>query len=224
MNEDDDLRERRDAMVDLQIAARGIRDPALLAALREIPRHAFVAASLRHQAYDDTPLPIEDGQTISQPYIVALMLEAACGGSSDRVLEIGCGSGYASAVAARLAAHVDAIERHPRLVALARERLARLGIANVDVRGGDGSVGWPAGAPYDAILVAAGGPRIPQALRAQLAASGRLVMPVGGADGVQRLVRLARDADGRLHESDLGAVMFVPLVGAQGWSEDSTGA
>jgi protein-L-isoaspartate(D-aspartate) O-methyltransferase len=220
MGEDDALAERRRAMVDLQVAARGIRDPALLAAMRRVPRHEFVDAALAREAYDDTPLPIEAGQTISQPYIVALMLEAARLGPDDRVLEVGAGSGYASAVASRLAAHIDAIERHPRLVELARERLARLGYANVDVHEGDGSVGWRAGAPYDAILVAAGGPRIPEALREQLAPGGRLVMPVGGEHGAQRLIRLERAADGRFRESDLGGVMFVPLVGAQGWSAD----
>ncbi len=218
MGDDAIFAERRRAMVDLQIAARGIRDPALLAAMLEVPRHEFVAAPFGRDAYEDTPLPIDAGQTISQPYIVALMLEAARLGSGDRVLEVGAGSGYASAVASRLAARVDAIERHPRLVELARERLARLGLTNVAVHLGDGSLGWGAAAPYDAILVAAGGPRIPAALREQLAAGGRLVMPVGGEDGPQRLVRLERDAEGRCHESDLGGVAFVPLVGEQGWS------
>jgi len=223
MSGDDDRADERRAMVDEQIAARGIRDPALLAAMRQVPRHAFVAASLQREAYDDTPLPIGDGQTISQPYIVALMLEAARLGGADRVLEVGAGSGYASAIASCLAAHIDAIERHPRLAETARERLARLGFANVDVHCGDGSIGWRAGAPYDAILVAAGGPRIPAALRDQLAAGGRLVMPVGDEHFAQRLVRLERDADGAFHERDLGGVMFVPLVGAQGFGggEDS---
>ena len=224
MGKDDDLAERRRAMVDLQIEARGIRDPALLAAMRQVPRHEFVTASLRRDAYDDTPLPIEERQTISQPDLVALLLEAARIGPGDRVLEVGAGSGYASAVASRLAAHVDAIERHPRLVELARERLARLGFANVDVREGDGSSGWPQGAPYDAIVVAAAGPRVPDALREQLAPGGRLVMPVGGEHGAQRLVRLVREGDDRFEETDLGGVMFVPLVGAQGWSADSNGA
>jgi protein-L-isoaspartate(D-aspartate) O-methyltransferase len=223
-DDEDDLAERRRAMVDLQIRARGISNPALLAALREVPRHEFVAAPMRRDAYEDTPLPIEERQTISQPYIVALMLEAAQIGAGDRVLEVGAGSGYASAVASRLAAHVDAIERHPRLVDLARERLARLGYSNVDVHGGDGSEGWPAGAPYDAIVVAAAGPRVPAALREQLAVGGRLVMPVGGQHATQRLVRLVRASADRFDETDLGGVMFVPLVGAQGWSGDANGA
>ncbi|HSC64126.1 MAG TPA: protein-L-isoaspartate(D-aspartate) O-methyltransferase [Caldimonas sp.] len=222
MAEDDDTA-RRAAMVDLQVHARGIRDPALLAAMREVPRHEFVAARLRRDAYEDTPLPIEERQTISQPYIVALMLEAARLVRRDRVLEVGAGSGYASAVASRLAAHVDAIERHPRLVELARERLRRLGFANVDVHEGDGSVGWPEGAPYDAIVVAAAGPRVPEALRLQLAPGGRLVMPVGDPHGPQRLVRLVRESDDRFEQTDLGGVMFVPLVGAQGWRADPNG-
>ena len=211
-------------MVDLQIQARGIRDPALLAAMREVPRHGSSPRRCADDAYEDTPLPIEERQTISQPYIVALMLEAASDRRGDRVLEVGAGSGYASAVASRLAAHVDAIERHPRLVELARERLARLGYANVDVHGGDGSVGWPQGAPYDAIVVAAAGPRVPDALREQLALGGRLVMPVGGEYGTQRLVRLLREAADRFRETDLGGVMFVPLVGAQGWRADANGS
>ncbi len=222
MSEDGgDLAARRRAMVDLQIHARGIRDPALLAAMRVVPRHEFVAAPLRRDAYEDTPLPIEERQTISQPYIVALMLAAARIGAHDRVLEVGAGSGYASAVASRLAAHVDAIERHRRLADLARERLARLGYANVDVHEGDGSVGWPPGAPYDAIVVAAAGPQIPDALREQLAPNGRLVMPVGEEHGTQRLVRVVRDGEDGFAETDLGAVMFVPLVGAQGWRDGS---
>ena len=220
---DNDFAERRRAMVDLQIHARGIRDPALLAAMREVPRHEFVAAPMRRDAYEDTPLPIEERQTISQPYIVALMLEAARIGAADRVLEVGAGSGYASAVASRLAAHVDAIERHPRLVEIARERLARLGFANVAVHRGDGSVGWPQGAPYDAIVVAAAGPRVPDALREQLALGGRLVMPIGDEHATQRLVRLVRSAADRFDETDLGGVMFVPLVGAQGWNDARDG-
>ena len=218
MDDDDNTRQQREWMVERQIAARGIRDPALLEAMRRVPRHAFVAGSLRREAYEDSPLPIEAGQTISQPYIVALMLEAARLRPTDRMLEVGSGSGYASAVASRLVAHVDAIERHPRLVELARERLARLGFANVDVHVGDGSEGWPAGAPYDAIVVAAAGPHIPQALRDQLAVGGRLVLPVASGHGAQRLVLVTRSDDG-WREEDLGGVMFVPLVGAQGWPE-----
>jgi protein-L-isoaspartate(D-aspartate) O-methyltransferase len=213
---DAELAARRRAMVERQIAARGIADPALLAAFGAVPRHAFVAEALRDEAYDDAPLPIEDGQTISQPYIVALMLQAARLQPGDRMLEVGAGSGYASAVASRLVAHVDAVERHPRLADAARKRLARLGFANVDVHCGDGSAGWPAAAPFDAIVVAAAGPRVPDALRAQLAPGGRLVMPTGS--GVQRLVLVTRTGTG-FRDEDLGGVMFVPLVGSEGWPD-----
>ena len=220
---DDSTTRQRERMVAEQIAARGIDDAAVLAAMREVPREQFVDAAWQVRAHDDTPLPIGDGQTISQPYIVALMLAALHLGPDDRVLEIGAGSGYASALASRIVAHVDAVERHPRLAGLARERLARLGYANVAVHCGDGSAGWPAGAPYEAIMVAAAGPRIPEALRDQLTRGGRLVMPVDdaadGGFGAQRLVQLTRADDGRFHERDLGGVMFVPLVGIQGWPE-----
>jgi len=218
-DDDADTRQQRDWMVARQVEGRGIRDPRVIEAMRRVPRHAFVAAALRSEAYEDSPLPIEEGQTISQPYIVALMLEAARLDAGDRMLEVGAGSGYASAVAAALVAHVDAVERHARLVELARARLARLGIANVDVHVGDGSGGWPAGAPYDAIVVAASGPRVPQALREQLAVGGRLVMPVASGAGAQRLVVVERRGDDAWHEDDLGGVMFVPLVGAEGWPE-----
>ena len=219
MDDDANTIQQRGWMVAHQLEARGIRDARVLEAMRRVPRHAFVGAALRREAYEDTPLPIEEGQTISQPYIVALMLEAARLGAGDRMLEVGAGSGYASAVAAQLVAHVDAVERHPRLVELARERLARLGIANVDVHVGDGSAGWASGAPYHAIVVAAAGPRVPAALREQLAVGGRLVMPVAGDHGGQRLVLVERRGDDEWHEDDLGGVVFVPLVGAQGWPE-----
>jgi protein-L-isoaspartate(D-aspartate) O-methyltransferase len=217
VDDDANTLQERNWMVARQLEARGIRDARVIAAMKRIPRHAFVAAAMRREAYEDSPLPIEEGQTISQPYIVALMLEAARLGAGDRMLEVGAGSGYASAVAAQLVAHVDAVERHARLVELARERLARLGIANVDVHVGDGSTGWPSGAPYDAIVVAAAGPRVPAALREQLAVGGRLVIPVASGYGAQRLVLVERRGDAEWHEDDLGGVMFVPLVGAQGW-------
>ena len=219
MDDDDNTVQQREFMVATQIAGRGIRDARVLEAMRQVPRHAFVAAALRRDAYEDTPLPIEEGQTISQPSIVALMLEAARLAPTDRMLEIGAGSGYACAVAARLVAHVDAIERHARLVELARERLARLGCRNVDVHVGDGSAGWPAGAPYDAIVAAAAGPRVPAPLREQLAIGGRLVLPVDSGHGAQRLVLVTRTAADAWHEDDLGGVMFVPLVGSEGWPE-----
>jgi len=222
-DDDADTLQQRGSMVARQLEARGIRDARVIAAMKRIPRHAFVAAAMRREAYEDSPLPIEEGQTISQPYIVALMLEAARLGAGDRMLEVGAGSGYASAVAAQLVAHVDAVERHARLVELARERLARLGIANIDVHVGDGSTGWPSGAPYDAIVVAAAGPRVPAALREQLAVGGRLVIPVASGYGAQRLVLVERRGDAEWHEDDLGGVMFVPLVGAQGWPDRDDG-
>jgi len=223
--DDDDANtlQQRSWMVAQQVEARGIRDKRVIEAMRRIPRHAFIAAAMRREAYEDTPLPIEEGQTISQPYIVALMLEAARLGDRDHMLEVGAGSGYASAIAAQLVAHVDAVERHPRLVELARARLARLGIANVDVHVGDGSAGWPSGAPYDAIVVAAAGPRVPEALREQLAVGGRLVIPVASGFGAQRLVLVERRGDAEWREDDLGGVMFVPLVGAQGWPDRDDG-
>lgn len=211
----------RERMVGEDIAGRGVRDPAVLAAMRRVPREEFVAPGLRYRAYDDSALPIEDGQTISQPYIVALMLEAAAIRPADRVLEVGAGSGYASALASLLAAQVIAIERHAGLAASARERLARLGFPKVEVRHADGSGGWPGDAPYDAILVAASGPRVPEALRAQLAVGGRLVMPAGSSPGSQRLVRVTRRGDAAFDEEDLGGVVFVPLVGEHGWPAGS---
>jgi protein-L-isoaspartate(D-aspartate) O-methyltransferase len=223
VDDDANTLQERDWMVARQLEARGIRDARVIAAMKRIPRHAFVATAMRREAYEDSPLPIEEGQTISQPYIVALMLEAARLGAGDRMLEVGAGSGYASAVAAQLVAHVDAVERHARLVELARERLARLGIANVDVHVGDGSTGWRSGAPYDAIVVAAAGPRVPAALREQLAVGGRLVIPVASGYGAQRLVLVERRGDAEWHEDDLGGVMFVPLVGAQGWPDRDDG-
>ncbi len=212
---------RRQRMVERQVRARGIRDARVLRAMQAIPREEFVGAGMREFAYEDSPLPIEAGQTISQPYIVALMLEAAGIGPGDRVLEIGAGSGYAAAVMSRLAAEVFAIERHAELAALARARLQRLGIGNVLVRTGDGSGGWPEEAPFDAILAAAGAPAVPDALRRQLAVGGRLVMPVGASQRRQRLLKLTRTGEDAWREEDLGDVLFVPLVGAHAWRDDA---
>ena len=213
----DDFSDQREAMVREQIEARGIDDGAVQRAMRRVPREAFVGAAWRAQAYEDSPLPIEDGQTISQPYIVALMLAAAAIGPQDRVLEIGAGSGYASALAGCLARRVDAVERHPGLAESAAARLDRLGFRNVTVHCADGSGGWPAGAPYDAILVSASGPLVPEALREQLAIGGRLVMPVGGRGRTQRLLKLSRRNDAEFDEEQLAAVVFVPLIGEHGW-------
>ena len=206
-------------MVERQLAARDIVDPRVLDAMRSVPRECFVPESLRHHAYADRPLPIEAGQTISQPYIVALMIEAAALGPGDRALEVGAGSGYATAVMSRLAREVIGIERHRVLADSAAERLRRLGCRNAEVLCADGSAGCPDRAPFDAILVAASGPRVPEALVAQLAPGGRLVMPVGGEQFAQQLVKVTRRANDELDEEDLGGVAFVPLIGTQGWPD-----
>ena len=211
-----DFAELREAMVERQIAARGISGAALLAALRHVPREAFVSPAFSHQAYGDHPLPIEAGQTISQPYIVALMIEAAAIGPGDRVLEVGAGSGYAAAVMSRIAGEVVAVERKTELAELARERLQRLGHANVSVVEGDGSRGWLERAPYDAILVAAAARQVPPPLIDQLAPGGRLVMPVGRRGWIQQLIKLTRHCDGRIEHESLGGVRFVPLIGEEG--------
>lgn len=209
--------ERRARMVAEQIERRGIHDPAILSAMRQVPREWFVAPEYREFAYDDTPLPIPAGQTISQPYVVALMLSALHLQASDRVLEVGAGSGYAAALLSRIAAQVVTIERHAVLVNQARHRLADLGYNNVEVRLGDGTLGAPDLAPFDAIVVAAGGPVVPPALKEQLALHGRLVMPVGSRRHQQVLVRLRRLACDKFDEEELLPVAFVPLVGAAGW-------
>lgn len=201
------------------IEARGVHDPRVLAAMRAVPRHRFVPSRVCDQAYADEPLPIGHGQTISQPHVVALMTEALRLQPSDRVLEIGTGSGYAAAVLGHIATEVWTIERLPPLAERARQVLAELEIANVHVELGDGTLGWPAAAPYDAIVVTAGGPSVPTALTAQLADGGRLVIPVGATAYSQSLVRVTRHGD-ELREDDLGGVRFVPLVGAQGWPDD----
>ncbi len=210
----------REEMVEAQLRARGIRDERVLSAFREVPREAFVPEDLAEFAYEDAPLPIEEGQTISQPYIVALMTTALELDPGDRVLEVGTGSGYAAAILGRVAREVDTIERHEPLARIAAERLTRLGFDNVRVHHGDGTLGWPEHAPYDAIIVAAGGPGIPPALIEQLRPGGRLVLPVGEGRGVQKLVRATRQADGSLASEDLGDVRFVPLIGAQGWESE----
>jgi protein-L-isoaspartate(D-aspartate) O-methyltransferase len=209
--------DRRRRMVDEQIAARGIVDPAVLDAMRAVPREKFVPSSAAEDAYQDSPVPIEEGQTISQPYVVALMAEALRLTGRDRVLEIGAGSGYAAAVLSRIAGEVYAIERHASLAELARRRGEDLGFDNVHVIHGDGTLGWPERAPYDGIVVAAGGPSVPEALRSQLAIGGRLVMPVGASQQVQELVRVTRIGPDDYRQEGLGEVRFVPLIGAQGW-------
>jgi protein-L-isoaspartate(D-aspartate) O-methyltransferase len=214
-----DFAKLRERMVRRHIADRGLRDPMLLDAFRAVPREAFVAPAAVAKAYGDHPLPIEAGQTISQPYIVALMIAEAASRPGHRVLEVGAGSGYAAAVIARIAAEVIGVERQSELVAIAGERLARLGYRNVSIVEGDGSRGWPQRAPYDAILAAATGSHVPRTLIDQLAPGGRLVMPVGDPGDVQRLVKLTRGSDGALTEADLGPVRFVPLIGEEGWRD-----
>jgi protein-L-isoaspartate(D-aspartate) O-methyltransferase len=212
--------ERRATMVATQIAARGVTDPAVLAAMRTVPREAFVRPESVEFAYDDVPLPIGKGQTISQPYIVALMTEALRPAPADRVLEIGTGSGYAAAVLHCLVKQVYTVERLESLYRLARRRLRRLGYDNVYVHHGNGTLGWPAHAPYDGIVVTAGGPTIPMALQEQLALGGRLVIPVGTQPTYQMLMRVTRVSATSFEQEELGYVCFVPLIGAQGWADD----
>jgi protein-L-isoaspartate(D-aspartate) O-methyltransferase len=210
---------QRHRMVERQVAARGVRDPLVLAAMREVPREMFVDDAMREYAYEDSPLPIDVQQTISQPYIVGLMIEAAQLGAGDRVLEIGAGSGYAAAVMGRIAQYVFAIERHAQLARLARRRLLLLGYDNIKVRTGDGSGGWPEAAPFDAIIASAGAPRVPDVLRRQLAIGGRLVMPVGDSERRQRLLKLVRTGQESWSQQELAEVLFVPLIGEHGWQE-----
>jgi protein-L-isoaspartate(D-aspartate) O-methyltransferase len=207
----------REAMVERQLKHRGIHDRSILDAFRAVPREAFVDADVAHLAYGDHPLPIAGGQTISQPFIVAEMIEAAGIAPGATVLEVGAGSGYAAAVMSRIADGVIAVERLPELAAIARERLARLGYANVTIVEGDGSSGWPDEAPFDAIVVAASGSHVPPSLVEQLAPGGRLVMPVGDPGRVQELVKVTREAGGRVRQDSLGEVRFVPLIGEEGW-------
>lgn len=224
VTQQDTRQAERESMVQRQMVARGIRDTAVLAAMRQVPRHLFVGGEMREFAYADSPLPIEEEQTISQPYIVALMGEALELEAEDRVLEIGTGSGYAAAVLSRIVDEVYTVERHGNLAHSARERFRQLGYDNVHVRHGDGTQGWVEYAPYDAIVAAAGGPKIPEPLREQLAVGGRLVMPVGDLPRLQHLVRLRRVGEDDYVEEDLGYVQFVPLVGEAGWSEKESGS
>jgi len=210
-------------MVRDHISARGIGSPHVLNAMRVVPREAFVPEELREFAYDDAPLPIAADQTISQPFIVAQMIEAARIIPGDRVLEIGAGSGYAAAVISRIAAEVFTVERHGQLARSAGDRLADLGYDNVSVVEADGTLGWAEHAPYDAIIVSAGGPAVPKALLEQLAVGGRLVIPVGSRTRTQRLLRVTRRSNDEYVEDDLGGVVFVPLIGAQGWDENVAG-
>lgn len=215
-----DLSEARRRMVAHQIQERGVRSDAVMHAMQDVPREAFMSEEMREFAYADSPLPIGEGQTISQPYIVAYMTQALELEGGERVLEVGTGSGYAAAVLARIAGEVYTIERHPSLARCAETTLRRLGYDNVHVVEGDGTKGWPAAAPYDAIVVAAGGMEVPSALRSQLAVGGRMVIPIGPTPREQRLVRVTRISDDQYEDEDLLPVRFVPLIGEQGWAEE----
>jgi protein-L-isoaspartate(D-aspartate) O-methyltransferase len=212
-----DLEIRREIMIHSDLEGRGISDPPVLAAMMDVPREEFVSKDFRDQAYDDYPLPIEEGQTISQPYIVAYMAEALELSRGDRVLEIGTGSGYSAAVISRIAAEVYTVERFDSLAETARERLLRLGFDNIRVLVGDGTLGWPEESPFDAIVVTACAPRVPEPLKSQLAVGGRLVVPVGPDRMVQTLVRVRRIGRAEYGQEHLLSVQFVPLIGAAGW-------
>jgi protein-L-isoaspartate(D-aspartate) O-methyltransferase len=218
VSEPNDSDQRRQDMVARQIAQRGITDRRLLEAMRKVRREAFVPEDHRELAFEDGPLPIGEDQTISQPYIVAIMAEAAAIQPGDRILEVGTGSGYAAAVLAELAAQVYTIERHPGLAAQAEATLGSLGYSNVSVRTGDGTRGWPEAAPFDAIVVAASGPRAPESLKEQLAIGGRLVMPIGQGRP-QLLYKVTRLGREKFIEENLGPVQFVLLVGEEGWAD-----
>jgi protein-L-isoaspartate(D-aspartate) O-methyltransferase len=204
----------RARMVRDQIAARGIRDPRVLAAMARVPRHAFVPAAQRSLAYEDGPLPIGQGQTISQPYIVAFMTEALAPRPQDRVLEVGTGSGYQAAVLSCLVAEVYTIEIVPALARRAEADLHRLGFRNVRIRQGDGALGWPGAAPFDAVIVTCAPERVPGTLVDQLKEGGRMIVPVGPANGVQELY-LLRKGPGGLEIQAVLPVRFVPMVGAR---------
>lgn len=216
--EADPYRREREEMVEFQVRARGVRDERVLVAMRKIPRHLFVPKGFERAAYEDRPLPIGERQTISQPYIVAVMTEQLELKPQDRVLEIGTGSGYQAAILAELAATVISIERLPELAARAREDLARAGVTGVTVIVGDGTEGYPPEAPYDAIVVTAASPGIPDPLVKQLAEGGRLIAPVGPRE-CQDLVKLVK-REGGVETIPLGGVCFVPLIGQFGWRGD----
>jgi len=214
------MEKMREEMVARQIAGRGIHDANVLAAMRAVPREAFVAEEHTDYAYDDGPLPIMEGQTISQPYVVALMIQELRIGSEDSVLEIGTGSGYAAAIISRIAAQVYTVERLESLVLYAQQKLKTLSYDNVYVHHGDGTLGWAEHAPFDAIIVAAGGPEVPEALKEQLAIGGRMIIPVGSEQRAQRLVKVIRTAKEEYEERTLSHVRFVPLIGEQGWEKE----
>ena len=220
---DIDFAKRRADMVSRHIAHRGVRSELVLAAMQSVPRERFLPPSMWEFAYDDTPLPIAEGQTISQPYIVAMMIEALELGGDETVLEIGTGSGYAAAILSRIVRSVYTVERIGQLAEKSAATLAALGYANIHVLHGDGTRGWPDHAPYDAIVVAAGGPQVPESLKEQLKIGGRLVMPVGSNRRIQELVRVTRLGKHEYSTTELADVQFVPLVGEEGWAAGGQG-
>jgi protein-L-isoaspartate(D-aspartate) O-methyltransferase len=213
----------RSRMVERYIAAYGVRDELVLGAMDKVPRELFLPTEFREFAYEDSPLPIGDEQTISQPYIVAFMAEALMLKGGEKVLDIGAGSGYGAAVLAEIAAEVYTVERLGKLAEGAAATLAELGYRNVHVLHGDGSRGWPQHAPYDGIVVAAGAPRIPESLKEQLKIGGRLVIPVGVHQRAQELIRIVRVSQNEYRREDIGDVRFVPLIGAEGWPTPNGG-
>ena len=212
-----DLAAQRHKMVKRQIAGRGVRDPLVLAAMRSVPREMFLPEDMRKFAYEDRPLPIAANQTISQPYTLAFMIESLSLKGGENVLEIGAGSGYAAAVLAEIANEVFTVERVAELATKARESLHSLNYLNVHVLHGDGTLGWPQCAPFDAILVAAAGPHVPETLKSQLKVGGRMVVPVGSSAYDQKLVRVTRLSETHYKSENIGDVQFVPLIGEEGW-------
>jgi protein-L-isoaspartate(D-aspartate) O-methyltransferase len=215
MRDDTELAAKRLEMLEKQLRRRGIKDEKVLAAMDAVPRHEFVPAEFRERAYEDAPLPIGDGQTISQPYIVAAMTAALRIKAADRILEIGTGCGYQAAILSRLGNEVFSVERRPKLAAEASKRLGELGYANVHVHCGDGSLGLPEFAPFDAILVAAAAPSVPKPLLAQLAEGGRMILPVG--DEENQVLQLIEKLGNTILTNTLEGCRFVPLVGYHGW-------
>lgn len=215
---DEDYVQARRQMVEGQLRARGIRDQRVLQAMATVPREEFVSPSMRHAAYRDAALPIEFGQTISQPFTVAFMCEALRLQGTEKVLEIGAGSGYSAAVLSLLCGEVHTVERIPELAELARQRLLRLGYENVRVYAANGTLGLPAAAPFDGIVVTAGAPALPCRYARQLAEGGRIVIPIGPSPTSQEMRRFTRHGD-ELEQEELGGFAFVPLIGVEGWEE-----
>ncbi len=214
----DDFAQQRAEMVAEQVADRGIRDTAVLQAMRSVPREIFVPTAYQTNAYDDRPIPIAVGQTISQPYVVALMLSYLQCQATDRVLEVGTGSGYVAAILSQMVAAVFTVERHLELVVVAQARFAELGYKNITVAQADGTLGWQEHAPYDCIVVSACGPKVPRSLQMELAVNGRLIMPIGKKKE-QQLILVQRVSAKKFRQKKLQPVRFVPLVGAQGFAD-----